>query len=102
MSAAESSTCREWLCDRLKNYGRRGRNHNCIHTEPNATGPTQECNMRKSIGAVLTMLLFITGATLSGLPGNAAGQAVSARLEGMVQDQTQAVIPGVGVVATNT
>lgn len=46
-------------------------------------------------GCMLAMLALV-------LPLPAAmGQAVSARLEGLVQDQSQAVIPGVSVTATN-
>ena len=47
--------------------------------------------------ANLGLLAIAASLSISRLPG----QAVSARLEGIVQDQTKAVIPGVTVVAVN-
>src|SRR5688572_8679183 len=49
--------------------------------------------MTRFASAIVVLLL---------LPSIAIGQTVSARLEGILSDQTQAVIPGVTIKATNT
>jgi hypothetical protein len=52
----------------------------------------------RALAFVLVGVLIVS----VGWPAGLRSQAVSARLEGIIQDQTQAVIPGVSVIATNT